>query len=54
MLADICEQLGRQEEAAEHYSRFVELWKDCDEELRPLVIEAEARLSNLSNATAEG
>ena len=53
MLADICEQLGRQEEAAEHYSRFVELWKDCDEELRPLVIAAEAKLRNLSNEAPE-
>jgi len=46
--AQICEQLGRQEEAAEYYSRFIELWKDCDEELRPLVIDAEAKLRNLN------
>ena len=50
--AQIYAQLGRQEEAAEHYSRFIELWKDCDEELRPLVIEAEAKLRNPSKAVA--
>jgi len=44
---EIYEKLGNQEEAIEHYTRFVELWKDCDPELRPLVDDVEARLERL-------
>ena len=35
------------ERAAEHYERFVELWKDADPELRPQVEEARRRLIEL-------
>jgi tetratricopeptide (TPR) repeat protein len=49
--AQIHERLGEPEEAAEHYARFVELWQDCDPELRPLVEEAEARLAQLRERT---
>jgi DNA-binding SARP family transcriptional activator/TolB-like protein len=42
--AQIYEALGQLETAAEHYARFVELWKDCDPELQPLVAEAEQHL----------
>ena len=45
--AEIYEKLGDREKAAFHYSRFVELWKDCDEELRPQVGEVERRLRSL-------
>ncbi len=38
--AEIYEKLGEKQKAAEHYRRFVELWKECDPELRPLVDEA--------------
>ena len=48
--AQICERLGQTEQAAEHYSRFIGLWKDCDTRLRPTVDEAEARLRNLSGS----
>jgi tetratricopeptide (TPR) repeat protein len=48
--AQICERLGQTEQAAEHYSRFIGLWKDCDTALRPTVNEAEARLRNLSGS----
>jgi len=48
--AQICEQLGQTEEATEHYSRFIGLWKDCDEELRPAVDEAKARVRDLISA----
>lgn len=44
---EIYEKLGNQEEAIEHYTRFVELWKDCDPELRPLVDDAKARIERL-------
>ena len=36
--------------AAEQYERFLELWKDCDEELRPLVDEARQKLNLLTAA----
>jgi hypothetical protein len=32
-----------------HYGRFVELWKDCDPELRPLVDAAAERLGQLES-----
>ncbi|UCC72804.1 MAG: hypothetical protein JSV86_21020 [Gemmatimonadota bacterium] len=49
--AQIHERLGEPEEAAEHYARFVELWQDCDPELRPIVEEAERRLAQLRERT---
>lgn len=42
--AQIYEKLGDGRKAADHYRRFVALWKDCDPALRPSVREAEARL----------
>jgi len=51
--AHIHERLGEPEAAAEHYARFVELWKDCDPELRLLVEDAEARLARLRGQTEE-
>ena len=46
--AEAHERLGEPEEAIRHYRAFLELWKECDPELRPLVAEAERRLSELS------
>jgi len=46
--AEIHERLGRLEEAEARYARVVELWRDCDPELRPLVEEAERRLAALA------
>ncbi len=45
--AQIHEGLGEVQEAARHYERFIELWKDCDPELRPLLADAEMRLAEL-------
>ena len=45
--AEIYEKLGNRDKAIFHYSRFLELWKDCDDELRPQVAEAEKRLERL-------
>ncbi|UCC72803.1 MAG: hypothetical protein JSV86_21015 [Gemmatimonadota bacterium] len=45
--AEIYERLGERESAAAHYARVVELWQDCDPELRPLVEESERRLAEL-------
>ncbi|UCC84336.1 MAG: hypothetical protein JSW46_05240 [Gemmatimonadota bacterium] len=50
--AQVHERLGEPEEAAEHYARFIELWQDCDPELRPLVEEAERRLVALAESHA--
>ena len=46
-MAQILERLGKTDEAIEHYTRFVELWKDCDPELRHLVEDAKLRLQGL-------
>jgi tetratricopeptide (TPR) repeat protein len=45
--AEIYDRLGRRTEAAEHYGRFVELWKEADPELQPAVAVARARLEEL-------
>jgi hypothetical protein len=44
-LAQIYERRGDRAKAAEHYGQFIELWKDCDPELRPLVESARQRLA---------
>ena len=43
----IYERLGDRGKAAEHYRRFLALWKNCDPELRPRLDEAQARLARL-------
>ena len=45
--AQIHERMGHVDEAILHYRRFVELWKDCDPELRPEVDRARKRLDAL-------
>jgi len=47
-LAELYEATGDTEKAAEHYGEFVELWKDCDPELRPILTDIQSRLSRLS------
>lgn len=42
------QSLGQGDIAAEHLRAFVELWKDGDEELQPVVEDARARLSELA------
>ena len=44
-LGQIEERRGNKQKAIAYYERFVELWRDCDPELRPQVDEATARLS---------
>jgi tetratricopeptide (TPR) repeat protein len=46
-LGQIEERRGNKEKAVAYHSRFIELWKDCDPELRPQVEEAQARLAGL-------
>jgi len=47
--ARILDQLGRREEAIAEYAGFVDLWRDCDPELQPLVHEARLALSRLGS-----
>jgi tetratricopeptide (TPR) repeat protein len=43
--AEIFEKLGEKQKAAEHYRKFLQLWGECDPELRPMVEEARRRLA---------
>jgi tetratricopeptide (TPR) repeat protein len=45
--AEIYERLGRRAEAAKHYARFIDLWKDADPEFQAAVATAEGRLKEL-------
>jgi tetratricopeptide (TPR) repeat protein len=47
-LGELYEARGNREKAVYHYARFVELWKDCDPELRPQVAAVRHRLVKLS------
>jgi tetratricopeptide (TPR) repeat protein len=46
-IAAIHERLGNLPQAIERYELLIELWKDCDPELRPRVVEARARVAEL-------
>ncbi|HEV8454558.1 MAG TPA: hypothetical protein VGQ24_06685 [Gemmatimonadales bacterium] len=45
--AEINHRLGNRAAAAEHYSRFIGLWRACDPALRPLVDGAKAELAKM-------
>jgi eukaryotic-like serine/threonine-protein kinase len=49
-LGELYEARGDREKAMSHYSRFVDLWKDGDAELQPLVKQARDRLAALQRA----
>ena len=44
---DIYLKMGDHQNAASHYARFIELWRDCDPELRPLRDAASRKLAML-------
>jgi tetratricopeptide (TPR) repeat protein len=46
-LGEIAERQGHADSAAEHYSRVVEMWRNADPPLQPLVREARARLAKV-------
>jgi tetratricopeptide (TPR) repeat protein len=46
-LAQIYEHKGNRRRAIEHYSRFVELWRESDSELQPMVHQAQQALARL-------
>ena len=45
--AQIYEALGDEEKAVDVFERFIDLWRDADPELQPLVVEARASLDAL-------
>ena len=49
-LGELYEHRGDRERSRHHYTRFVELWRDCDPELRPAVIEVQQKLSREEGA----
>jgi hypothetical protein len=48
-LGEIAERQGHADSAAEHYSRVVEMWRNADPPLQPLVREARARLAKVKS-----
>ena len=46
-LAQIYERRGERQKAIEHYSRFLELWRDSDPALQPLVQQARQAMARL-------
>jgi DNA-binding SARP family transcriptional activator/TolB-like protein len=50
--AEIHASQGDGEQAAFHYQRFINLWKDCDPEFRPMVARAEQALARVRDTTA--
>ncbi len=45
---EVHERLRNRAQAARHYARFIELWRDADPEFRPRVDSARARLATLA------
>ncbi len=50
-VGQIYDHMGDAEKAALHYARFLELWRDGDPPLQPLVQEARGRLERMQNAS---
>jgi hypothetical protein len=48
--AEIHERLGNASEAAAHYARFLELWRDSDPELQPMVSAARQHWATLTDS----
>ncbi len=48
------EQLGERQKAIEHYNAFLEMWRDADPELQPVVEEVRARLARLVGEDVRG
>jgi DNA-binding SARP family transcriptional activator/TolB-like protein len=49
--AEILAGIGRETEAVAHYTRFIELWRDADPELQPVVDAARRKLEQLRRTT---
>lgn len=50
--AEIHEELGERELAVHYYSRFVDLWREADPELQPMVERARDRLTSLQRTVS--
>ena len=46
-LGEVYEERGDRDKAVEYYNRFVELWRDADEELQPVVEDVKSRIAKL-------
>jgi hypothetical protein len=46
-LAQLYDERGDRDKAADHYAKFVELWVEADEELQPRVRAAQVRLEEI-------
>ncbi len=51
-LAEMYERDDDTDKAINHYSRFIDYWNECDEQLRPVVTNARERVNALSANTA--
>jgi tetratricopeptide (TPR) repeat protein len=51
-LAEIYDARGDEAAAREHYRRFIDLWRDADPELQPVVAEAERQVAELDAVQA--
>jgi eukaryotic-like serine/threonine-protein kinase len=51
-LGELHARRGDRSKARDYYVRFVELWKDCDADLRPQVMEVRRRIGKLEAAAA--
>ena len=49
-LAELYDAKGDREKAKSHYAEFIELWKNADPDLQPLVQKAKVRLAQLQRA----
>jgi tetratricopeptide (TPR) repeat protein len=49
---EIAERRGDAANAVIHYRRFIQLWHDCDPELRPMVVEAQRRIERLQTSNS--
>jgi tetratricopeptide (TPR) repeat protein/tRNA A-37 threonylcarbamoyl transferase component Bud32 len=49
-LGELYDAKGDREKAKSHYAQFIELWKDADPELQPLVRKARERLATLERS----
>jgi len=47
-LGELYEERGQLDKACDYYGRFLDLWKDADPELQPLVRDVKQRLAKLS------
>ena len=46
-MGELYEERGDTERAVEYYDKFVELWKDADDELQPIVRDVRDRIARL-------